>query len=237
MYNRLGGYTIGQVWCDPKNPLALAARFPEGTVAFKLLFTTATPSQVPYLQDSFEWQAYVASSHSGARTIQTVRLLQVDLAVRDARAASTTGWVFGTFVYDGTVPGNTPWERLVPLGLMWGNDPTLTRARYQAGDRPVETVILTDTIGGVPQHLGWSGRLNGPVDNPLSSCLSCHSTAQDPYVRSFAPAQNTPDAQGVSIWFTNIASGVPFMPGGASLDYSLQLAVGIRNFASNASPR
>jgi hypothetical protein len=28
--------------------------------------------------------------------------------------------------------------------------------------------------------LGWGERLNGPIDNPASACLSCHMTAQWP---------------------------------------------------------
>src|SRR6185503_10413622 len=33
-----------------------------------------------------------------------------------------------------------------------------------------------------PKHavrsLGWAGRMNGPIDHPMSSCMSCHQTAQ-----------------------------------------------------------
>jgi hypothetical protein len=39
----------------------------------------------------------------------------------------------------------------------------------------------------VSQHLGWLGRLNGPVDNPQSACLSCHGTAQSPVVSPMVP--------------------------------------------------
>ena len=42
LYNDAGGYAIGRVWADPNHPDASKAVFPEGTVAFKLLFTTAT---------------------------------------------------------------------------------------------------------------------------------------------------------------------------------------------------
>ena len=49
-----------------------------------------------------------------------MRLLQVDVAVRDARATKT-GWVFATFVYDKTMTAPTPWAKLRPVGLMWGD--------------------------------------------------------------------------------------------------------------------
>jgi hypothetical protein len=105
MYNAPGGFVIGQVWKDPNSPNPAKAIFPDSAVSCKLLFTTAPVSQVPYLQNSLEWQADVSTSSGGARSVQTVRLLQVDVAARESRANATTGWVFGTFVYDGNATG------------------------------------------------------------------------------------------------------------------------------------
>jgi hypothetical protein len=161
---------------------------------------------------------------SDARSIRKVRLLQIDVAVRDSRANSTTGWVFGTFAYDGTAPGATPWDRMRPVGLMWGNDPGL---RPSSGAMPTESVILNRVIGGATLRLGWAGRLNGPVDNPASACLSCHGTAQHRYVQAFLPSGSETARLR---WFRNLPPGTPFDAGQTSLDYSLQLAVGIRNF-------
>ncbi|MEP7290420.1 MAG: hypothetical protein ABI835_01500 [Chloroflexota bacterium] len=231
MYNPLGGYTIGQVWCDPNNPSPAAARFPNGTVAMKLLFTTATVTQVPFLANSLTWQAFVATTPNPTRHLDTVRLLQLDIAVRDRRANATTGWVFGTFVYDAAQPGATLWERLVPVGLMWGNDPTLNQARFNSGRRPTQSIILNRTIGGVRLALGANERLNGPVDNPASSCLSCHSTAQDRYNGNIAPGNGLTEDQRM-LFFRNIRAAQPYEAGQTSLDYSLQLAIGIRNFRS-----
>lgn len=232
LYNQTAGFVVGQVWKDHENPSLSAAKFPDGSVAVKLLFTMATVAQVPYMKNAFEWDAYVASSGSNTRSIQKVRLLQIDIGVRDTRADSTTGWVFGTFAYDGDAVGATPWDRMVPLGVMWGNDPTLTQAQYDGGARPQQTVILNRTIG-ISQHLGWLERLNGPVDNPQSSCLSCHSTAQ--YV---APAPLPPSSASSATrmrWFRNIKAGDPFDAGQESLDYSLQLSEGIKRFFQNRS--
>jgi hypothetical protein len=228
-YNPAGGYVIGQVWKDPDNPDPAAARFPDGTVGFKLLFTTATVSEVPYLTNAFEWDAHIsATGSSSTRTVQKVRLLQIDIAVRDSRANSTTGWVFGTFAYDGTAPGATPWDRMAPIGLTWGNDPSLTPTAFSGGARPAESVILNRVVGHT-QHLGWLERLNGPVDNPRSSCLSCHSTAQDEPVSGALPGASLSNAQKMR-WFRNIQAGSPFDAGQVSLDYSLQLSVGIERF-------
>ena len=173
IYNELGGYTIGQVWKNPDDPNPMAASFPEGTVAFKLLFTQATQDEVPYLKGSKEWDAFiytdtvVPTNPLGARNIQRVRLLQIDVAIKDDR--SPTGWVFGTFVMMG-MSWRFCWDRIFPVGLMWGNDPDVTVAMIRNGARLKESVI--NSVSDLPfQHLGWGGRLNGPVDHPNSSCL------------------------------------------------------------------
>jgi hypothetical protein len=239
LYNARAGYTIGQVWKDSENPDASAGHFPEGAVAVKLLFTTATVTQVPYMVNSLEWDAHISDTGtSTTRAIAKVRLLQIDVAVRDSRAASTTGWVFGTFAYDGGAPGATAWDRMRPVGVMWGNDPTLGRAHFNAGARVAESVILNPTIG-IAQHLGWLGRLNGPVDNKISSCLSCHSTAEyprGPFLPPGGTSTNTSLDAARLKFFRNIKAGQPFTPGQASLDYSLQLAVGIANFMDARRP-
>jgi hypothetical protein len=225
MYNAPGGFVIGQVWKDPNSPNPAKAIFPDGTVSCKLLFTTAPVSQVPYLQNSLEWQADVSTSSGGARSVQTVRLLQVDVAVRESRANATTGWVFGTFVYDGNATGQTLWDRLVPVGLMWGNDPNVTEATKTTTTHLTQTFI-NPSVGPL-QHLGRAGRLNGPVDNPRSSCLSCHSTAEWEAKADNIPAASNPDAMS---WFRNIKATRPFTDGERSLGYSLQLAIGIERF-------
>jgi hypothetical protein len=228
VYNARGGYVIGRVWRDPEDPDPSVARFPEGTVAVKLLFTTATVAQVPYLRNAFRWRAHVNRENGGARPIQTVRLLQIDVAVRDSRADSTTGWVFGTFVYDGSASGTTPWDRMVPVGLMWGNDPSLTPDRFEDGERPRQSVVVNPTVG-VALRLGWLGRLNGPVDNPRSACLSCHATAQMEARSAMVPPTRLSDDAKMR-WFRNVKAARPFDSGEQSLDYSLQLQEGIKRF-------
>jgi hypothetical protein len=124
-----------------------------------------------------------------------VRLLQFDIAVKDSRAKGTE-WVFGTFVADGERKDDepNPWNRIAPLGLMWGNDPP--PAGQPAHNHPAdprqngfaEEVIFWDAVdmlnasgGSVipkqPGHLGCNSRLNGPADNANSSCMSCHMPA------------------------------------------------------------
>jgi hypothetical protein len=237
MYNAPGGYVIGRVWRDPKHPDPSAADFPEGTVSVKLLFTQANEKEVPYLKGSEEWTAHIyrdiatPTNPLMPRTRQTLRLLQIDIAVRDKRYP--IGWVFGTFVYNGNVKGATAWERMVPVGLMWGNDPGVTVAVVRGGTKLKETA-LNDSLDVPFQHLGWAGRLNGIVDNPISSCVSCHSTAQWPVPPKFSvvpPREVIPDSKEWEPWFRNLRADESFSGGESkSLSYSLQLAVGIQNF-------
>jgi hypothetical protein len=206
---------------------------PEGTVGAKLLFTTATVADVPYLQGSPEWNAFIYTDVNGnppgpapnpPRGKVVVRLLQIDIAVKDKR--SPTGWVFGTFVYGGgPAPGTTPgsgWTNVSPVGLMWGNDPEAL-----AGGGPIKESWINPKVS-MP-HIGYMGRLNGPVDNKVSSCLSCHSTAQDPSSTApMIPPNSNPAT--LARWFRNIPSGQPFTPPAQALDYSLQVSLGIKNF-------
>jgi hypothetical protein len=243
-YNPIAALTIGKVWANPAAPNTAAVKFDDGAVAFKLLFTSATESQVPFIANSMKWQANIdlvdLVPASPARAPRDVFLLQVDVAVRDDRADDTTGWVFGTFMYQNDAPGAGPLQRLVPVGLIWGNDPALTKAKYDMGDRPVQTWLNT---AGMPAtkspHFGWLDRLNGPVDNPRSSCLSCHARAVVPYVPGNTAPQAADDPDDpAKKFFTNTKAGEVYdgAPAGSmSLDYSLQLAVGVRLFPGSAT--
>ncbi|HEX7182510.1 MAG TPA: hypothetical protein VF756_11750 [Thermoanaerobaculia bacterium] len=252
MYNPAGGYTIGQVWHTGLPDLS-KARFPTGTVAVKLLFTEADDQQVPFLRGTFKWKGMIHApglNVKNERQEKMLRLLQLDIAVRDSRANEETGWVFGTFVYDKgaefddnswrkTVPD--PWDKMVPVGLMWGNDPDVTLRDVERskgrkeGDKEKSKEkaarLLQETFINpkfeTSHFLGWGGRLNGPADNPIASCLSCHATAEFP--------QRSPMAPPIDRWFRNIKAGVPFDLGAASLDYSLQLAQSVLSFCGQES--
>lgn len=238
VYNELGGYVIGRVWANPSAPNPAAASFPEGTVAIKLLFTQATPKEVPFLQGSPQWQAYIEVEpgvRPGIRKEGTLRLLQIDFAVRDKRADYWTGWVFGTFQYDVAAPGVGWNNKLTPVALTWGNDPGISPDDVEK-KRAVLTERWINEEAPIVRHrrsqgggLGWGDRANGPVDNQQSSCLSCHSTAQHPnYNDIFFPKSTL--AGDKLRWFRNLKPGQSFGPEAQSLNYSLQLANGIANF-------
>lgn len=229
LYNSKGGYQIGQVWRDNNNPDPSQAIFPEGTVVVKLLFTTATIAEVPYLKGTLEWTANINDipatdvdcRNEATRSPQKVRLLQMDLAVKDKRVP-VTGWVFATMSYDGNASGKNWFERMIPVGSQWGNDPKLTN-----GSSPSESWINPEN--NTVQHLGYQGRLNGPVDNPRSACMSCHATAQVPALSAMIPPLNSTSVE-IAKWFRNIPGYVAFDNGSISTDYSLQLASGIQSF-------
>jgi hypothetical protein len=248
IYNDIGGYTIGQVWKDPQNPdpsvTSKPNSFHNGTVVCKALFADVDLKQVPFLVNPVLWQAYVTDSFDSAnREIKNVALIQMDFAIRDTRIPGT-GWIFGTFQYNGQITGKPSWDNLVPVGLMWGNDPENTGNDYTNKQPTVtkinptimESAINAKTSELPPTHLGWNGRLDGPVDNPVSACLSCHMTAESPQLSPMNPTFQAPDkvppvgSAAWMRWFQNEEAGTPFDAAALSTDFSLQLAGGIQNF-------
>jgi hypothetical protein len=106
-----------------------------------------------------------------------------------------------------------------------------------------ETIINSDSSELPPTHLGWNGRLNGPLDNPMSSCFSCHSTAQYPQYDALSPLFDPkltnvvkPGDDTWMKWFRNIKCGTLFdekidlKNKQYSTDFCLQLAESMHNF-------
>ena len=259
-YNPPGGFTIGRVWNSDSIPSVSLADFPEGTVSFKLLFTHSPVEKLPFLAGTKTWLANIYkcdprdTTCAKRRDDDTVRLLQIDIAVKDKRAGPT-GWVFGTFIFDASKNGSTVWDKIVPVGLMWGDDSVvdtlMNKERAFINPSLKETVLNSYLMPGTPiplnrafmNHHGLGGRLNGPVDNPISSCISCHSKALVTDNGSPAPlaefALNRKNFNCMSFYkyFSTIRGGngqFDFVDTTLKtfnkLDYSLQLAVGIRNF-------
>lgn len=287
-YNERGASYIKKVWDEvtkstshdpqnfPKNG------FPDGTVAIKLLFTQATPEKIQYLEGSVEWEADTADfikdggfektkrvkeeklskedcEKDREKCFTKLRLLQIDVAVRDDRQdkeKSPTGWVFATFTYDKDAKSfieykseeedqKNAWLRITPLGLMFGNDP-----KAGIGSKIKESLLNTGLK--IPQHYGCGDpqnplkrRLNGPVDNPASSCISCHAQAETPKDLNISKVpygeMKCKGNSDIAEWFRNInpRSSQPNIQTFTaptqnksmfSLDYSLQLREGIRRY-------
>lgn len=241
-YNPVGGYTLGKVWLPAAAPDLSSPGFAEGTAVVKILASDATAgdfSGPDLLAGSPSFTINRIDRQTKKRGAGKVRLLQVDVAVRDERA-QPAGWVFGTFAYDRGAPGSDAWKKMVPVGLTWGNDPRLAAAEYAQGERVKESVISQAAPTYAREHLGWRGRLNGPVDNPASSCMSCHSTAQSSNAAPILPlALCRTDAQKMQ-WFRNLKGTAAFGrvsgtcvrtddPSLKGLDFSLQQAIAVQN--------
>lgn len=228
-YNARGGYVLGRVWRNQQDPDPTKAKFPLHTVSCKLIFTTTPLNEVPYLEGSLEWEGDLNRS-SGTGPRPKLRLLQLDVAVRDSRANATTGWVFGTFQYEKDA-SNSPdwWRHMVPVGLMWGNDAPRILINQPSREQWI------NTARGQQLHLGLRGLLNGPIDNPRASCLACHGLAQMNKVEDPEPSLPripTANASATTVqrYLRNIGAGEAYSADYDALDYSLQLHVGISNF-------
>lgn len=237
-YNAPAGYALGQVWCDPSAPDASKAKFPVGSVIYKMVFTMADTSDVPHLDGTIEWEAFVEEETElpiGDKQVRKVRLIEVDYMVRSASADAVNGWVFGSHIFDGRIEGNAPKDKLVPVGLQWGNDPEVTPAQVREGEKPLEQTWINtkawnqdDLPNSAVQSTGWGFRLQGVVGNHATSMMAEAMTASWPVMSSVPPGGITPDS--MLHWHRNLPSGTPFNADQASLAYSLELRDGIRNW-------
>jgi hypothetical protein len=136
------------------------------------------------------WPLYVSipagQTPPSPPTVLNTYVMQFDIIVKDSVSAPKTGWVFSTLVYDVNASGDA-WDKMVPLGVMWGNDPGVTSTDLQ------ENWINPNAPKYSTQTLGWGGRLSGPndggrndiqvgkkvmINEPDSSCMSCHGPAE-----------------------------------------------------------
>ncbi len=256
-YNEFGGYALGRAIPATGVPqmdeylgsaIPAGLPFPTGTVVVKILTSNVPVDCVPFLKGSPEWMVdrhkYTkAKGYECEREVQPDHVVQVDVAVVDPR--SPTRWVYGTFAYDGDTPGTTFWDHLVPVGLQWGSDPWSFPAVPEHDSLPLQQSVINTDIETF-QHLGCADRLAGPVDNPHSSCTSCHASA-------YAAPRGSPGIMGANVppsfgfdgmcqsyslensaYFQNQSVPQRF-PGGQyadafTLDTSLQLAVAFTQY-------
>jgi hypothetical protein len=243
VYNTFGGFTIGQVWKNSDHPDVSKCSFPNGTVVCKLLFTDVPATEVAWLNPPLQWQGYITKSYkSPIRQKALLSLVQMDVMIKHKDAPN--GWLFGTYEYNGQKTGNRGWENLVPVGLMWGNDPTVTVDASNptpketiTNDNITECRINKDTKELPPTHLGWNYRLNGPVDNAKSSCMSCHMTAEYPQLTPNSPLFiqggpiPSPGPGPWMEWFKNQHCDIPFDDDAQTTDFSLQMSQALANWA------
>lgn len=261
IYNSIAANAFRKLWTDPSNPATDGFAMQNGSVGVKLLFTTAPSSSVPYLKNSKTVEFCLGSSTAIGN------LAQLDVAVRDTRADAWTGWVFGTFIYWGEGSSEFSWNNVQPFTLQWGNDPNVwpdaqnDPTNPSLSDLPVlgeswfnqalqKQIAEWRKQKDLQPWTGLFGRANGPIDNPRSSCLSCHSVAadfgrgsnQNPFMNP--PASWVKQAlvagepsQSLLDYFQNRQPNEPKLTDTLALDYSLQAMIGVLNFRAWAECR
>lgn len=203
-YDQRAAYTATSLWGESalKPSITTAnAQFAEGSVIVKAaLFSSDDPSQPRNWWDAAkgaaEWPLFVSVPEGGESppppSVVPSYLMQFDIIVKDTQSSPKTGWVFATLVYDASAPGADAWDRMVPLGAMWGNDPDVD-STATPGAALHETWINPRAPKYSTQTLGWGGRLSGPNDGARntivvsgvvmknvadSSCMSCHGPSE-----------------------------------------------------------
>lgn len=259
LYDSTAAYTVGQIWGKTGQKVNLAndaAQFKEGSVIVKLAFSNINYPQWPVMQNAQTFSVYdtiatTADPQKGYK-VRTVSFFQMDVIVKDSKTAPKTGWVYSTFVYDKDAKGTT-WDKMVPLGAMWGNDPEVNSPIQPPYPKLYETVINPKAPFYSKETLGWGGRLSGPNDGAvaleavdivsgkkynnlaLSSCMSCHSPAEDPISSFLLPAPfpqktdtafyvYTPGSPKWKLWFRDNYGNVPFDSGKVAMDYDMVMA-------------
>ena len=279
-YDAAAASMLHRLWANPFAPNRGAVKFPEGAMVIKAAAVSPTPEQWPVVEGSTTWHVYrppVAQLLAHDKdpkapltpVVTPLRFMQFDVIVKDSVASPETGWVFMTFIYDKSATGSGTWDKLVPLGAMWGNDPQW--ARRPTGRGPNREPLQQSWINpAAPRYamesLGWGGRMSGPIDvarrhNVLltdgsdlkeaatSSCLSCHGTAQYPFVANLYPSPNrsfppegsvfpmfVPGSDDWARWFQNRPGTVPMNAnqGAVALDYDMLIMFALMNYDAAA---
>ncbi len=202
-YDKTAAQTLQKIWSKTAmKPLVtpVTTQFPEGSLIVKAAFITADPTVWPVMEGSKAWPLYITTDATTGDyktpTVVNTYFMQFDIIVKDSKSAPKTGWVFSTLVYDKNAPGKSVWDKMVPLGAQWGNDPQANSTK-----NPSAPLIENWNNPAAPAYgsetLGWGGRLSGPNDGAMndiaftangkqqlvknaqnSSCMSCHSSAQ-----------------------------------------------------------
>jgi hypothetical protein len=228
-YDPMAASMLNNVWADLYEPDLSKLPFPDGSIVVKIEAATVQPGEWPgpdgtsVLAGAAEWSVYrpttdAQKAHQSdpsvklKNVVQSVYPFQWAVKIKDSKVSPDTGWVYMAFVFDATAPGNSPWDKFVPAGAMWGNDPgsaTRPDGRPESGGL-TETWVNPDAPPFFADTLGWGGRLAAPMDVAVrhdvilpsgqrftgadgfraSSCLSCHGTSEYPFTINLYPSPN-----------------------------------------------
>ena len=210
-YDTRAAYSLGQVWgnsgMDPVPGLeAGSGQMLEGSLVVKPALSTADASIWPPMEGAESWPLWTSPDGKAPVALFDAQFFQFDIVVKDSVSAPKSQWVYMTLVYDKDAAGETNWDKMVPLGVMWGNDPDVDSPMAcdylppETNCPPLsETWINPDAPIYAKETLGWGGRLSGPNDGAvdinarvlqpdgssqpyvgryaMSSCMGCHGSA------------------------------------------------------------
>jgi hypothetical protein len=289
-YNDVAGAMLGQVWANPLQPdlSAIENGFPEGSLIVKV--EGAAVKGWDILQGSAQSFVYRPTAANVEESMAkddpsllkpekvSMYFAQMAVKIKDKVASPTTGWVFMGFTYDVRLLSSKPtvWERVVPVGATWGNDPECTDdyAGTCANGQPLQETWINQAAPSFTQDsLGWGNRLAAPMDVarrhnvitvdgnrhtgnppdvfPASSCMSCHGSAQYPFVANLYPSPNmvfpedgkpflffTPGKPDWAGWFQNrpgtVAMSGNNRKGIVALDYDMMITLALMSALNGA---
>lgn len=197
LYNKKSAQTLHNIWgtdsinaYKPNLTNVSKTQYEEGSVIVKFAFVNYDNGTNDWetLSGAATWDVYtdVHPGHSSAKKgatpcIRKLKLMQFDIIVKDTTAAPETGWVFSTLVYDKNASGATSWDKMVPLGVIWGNNPQIAKSISSVNaladavvPAPIDHLLTENWINPnapsyAKQTLGWGGRLSGPNDGAVFS--------------------------------------------------------------------
>jgi hypothetical protein len=220
-YDHVAAYGLYRLWAENQASPGYdqvpgleggSGQFDEGGMIVKPAFTTADASTWPPMEGAFSTPVWASPQPSKMppppNELLSVSLFQFDIIVKDTQSTGSSGWVFTTLVWENDAassasPGTADyfWDKMVPLGAMWGNDPDVDSGTCEPYTPGVACPPLQETWINpaaplyATETLGWGGRLSGPNDGAvdlnvlltdgtqvdrlaMSSCMSCHSVAE-----------------------------------------------------------
>lgn len=199
----------------------------DGSVIVKLGVLTpyADGTDWPIVESAPMWPVYrppvgVSTNYCQNKDPSTFKvlethLIQFDIILKSSYFAPKSEWVFATWLFDPSAEGAEPLDRFTLLGAMWGNDPGIAQKDLCTPVSPLqENWINPKTPEYGYQQLGWGCRLSGPIDVArrsavfsdgtscdtarVSSCLSCHGSAEYSLSPSLQAATLYPLQKGYS---------------------------------------
>jgi hypothetical protein len=216
-FNSVGCAAIQAVFGSKTHPLKQPrwefANFKDGAVVYKILFTTAVDFKP--IKNAFTWQANVNLPHETDRTIRPMKHIQMDIGIKDrqlkgllsdASGPLANGWAMLTYYYDESYESPLPASLNLPEGLRH-----MRPMGIQTGFDEAGTMLFPGSRTNQVRNM-----LNGPADNPKSSCMGCHATAGT--MQPMAPGVTT-----TKEWRDHVESGL-------AMDFGQQFALAKRNY-------